>query len=196
MISGSIHEKVNLSKLIQTNSRISAIKNLAFQIKIKSINEQILSIKNNMHDTGFQVVSREFIFFSKVFEQLANDMQSLMNTMLPNIAHKIKNEKMIFQKRKAIHLSKNLLLEGTISNQEVEWMNSLRENSKSLSRLLKKSELLSLQGNIIFMQSKITGAYIRESEQGELLMSLTNELGDIMTEVKNNISMIRKIWEL
>ena len=94
MLSASIQNKVSLSKLVQTNKRISTVKNLAFQIKIKSLNEQILSIKNNMDETGFQVVSREFILFSKVFEELANEMQVLMDSMLPNIAEKIKSEKL------------------------------------------------------------------------------------------------------
>ncbi|MCB1142751.1 MAG: hypothetical protein H7A24_04070 [Leptospiraceae bacterium] len=201
MLSASIQNKVSLSKLVQTNKRISTVKNLAFQIKIKSLNEQILSIKNNMDETGFQVVSREFILFSKVFEELANEMQVLMDSMLPNIAEKIKSEKLGNLKRLTETYSQTKIFSSNKKSQKENeenqdrWQKSLSENSRSLVRLLKRSELLSLQGNIIFMQSKITGAYIRETEQGSLLLSLTNELGEIMTEVRNNVTYIKKIWE-
>ncbi len=191
----NIH-KENLHKLIETNKNISSIRDLAFQIKIKSINEQILAIRNDLSSTGFHIVSREFINFSKTFEDLADEMQTLMDEMLDEVAHSLKKSKLDLHRNKAESLSgkKLSLLPILTSYSEINIDSYKIPNRIKLRSIINKASLLSLKGNNIFMQSKITGAYIQNNDKNSLLNTLTSELGEIMERVRQRITNIKKIW--
>jgi hypothetical protein len=189
--------KANLLKLMETNKNISGIRELAFQIKIKSINEQILAIRNDLSTTGFHIVSREFINFSKTFEELADEMQFLMDEMLDEVAHSLKKSKLDKHRFLAESLSKKKISSTNVHNstsQEINIATYKIPNRTKLKNIINKASLLSLKGNNIFMQSKITGAYIHNNEKNSLLNTLTIELGDIMDKVRVRITNIKKIW--
>jgi hypothetical protein len=189
--------KANLLKLMETNKNISGIRELAFQIKIKSINEQILAIRNDLSTTGFHIVSREFINFSKIFEELADEMQILMDEMLEEVAHNLKKSKLDKHRNIAESLSKKIISSSKVYNSTSEEinMNTYKiSNRTKLKNIINRASLLSLKGNNIFMQSKITGAYIHNNEKNSLLNTLTIELGDIMDKVRVRITNIKKIW--
>ena len=183
--------QILLHKLMETNETIILIKELAFQIKLKSLNEQILAIRNDLSGTGFQVVSREFIGFSRNFEELAIEMQELMDEMLVSISSSIKNLKFAEYKKKANRISgneyfTNLQMEGSFfKGTNLEFR---------LKKVISKVSLLSLKGNNIFIQSKITGAYISETDKHTLVNSLISELGEIMEKVRSCTTNIKKIW--
>ncbi len=186
----------DLFRLIETNRNISRIRELAFHIKIKSLNEQILAIRNDLGETGFQIVSREFILFSKSFEELADEMQILMDKMLFDVAHKLKKEKLIKHRTLAEKIARRKLSEIEDSSEVEEFEETSQEisNELKLKKIINKALLLSLKGNNIFIQSKITGAYIKNNDKTSLLNTLINELGDIMEKVRISITGIKKVW--
>ena len=193
----SVNSRTNLKKLMETNKNISIIRDLAFQIKIKSLNEQILAIRNDLEETGFQVVSREFIGFSRVFEELADEMQALMDEMLIEIARELK----VMKKQTHIELAEKIsgrklsYPSPTTSFQESTGSFDFKiPNGIKLKKFINKASLLSLKGNNIFVQSKITGAYIKNNGKQSLLNTLISELGEIMENVRVNITTIKKIW--
>jgi len=187
----------NLLKLMETNKNISGIRDLAFQIKIKSINEQILAIRNDLSTTGFHIVSREFINFSKTFEELADEMQILMDDMLEEVAHSLKKSKLDKHRTLAEAISQKKIISSNATysiSQEIDMSTYKIPNRTKLKNIINKASLLSLKGNNIFVQSKITGAYIHNNEKNSLLNTLTIELGDIMDKVRVRITNIKKIW--
>ena len=187
--------RINLYRLIETNRNISQIRDLAFHIKIKSLNEQILAIRNDLGETGFQIVSREFILFSKSFEELADEMQVLMDKMLFDVAHKLKKEKLFKHRNLAEKIARRSLSQNN-DQQENELIIISYEipNEIKLKKIINKALLLSLKGNNIFIQSKITGAYIKNNDKNSLLNTLINELGEIMVKVRSSITGIKKVW--
>ncbi|MCB1179940.1 MAG: hypothetical protein KDK36_20350, partial [Leptospiraceae bacterium] len=66
---------------------------------------------------------------------------------------------------------------------------------KDLMGVIRKTEVLSLQGNVIFLQSKITGAYVRDGVSFNELKVLTEELGEDITAIRNCVHSIKNIWE-
>jgi len=187
--------RTNLHRLMETNRNISRIRDLAFHIKIKSLNEQILAIRNDLGETGFQIVSREFILFSKSFEELADEMQALMDKMLYDVAHELKKEKLIKHRNLAEKIARRRLSQVN-SQIEDELLSGtyVIPNEMKLKKIINKALLLSLKGNNIFIQSKITGAYIKNNEKNSLLNTLINELGEIMEKVRISITGIKKVW--
>ena len=187
--------RTNLFRLMETNRNISRIRDLAFHIKIKSLNEQILAIRNDLGETGFQIVSREFILFSKSFEELADEMQALMDKMLYDVAHELKKEKLIKHRNLAEKIARRRLSQVN-SQIEDELLSGtyVIPNEMKLKKIINKALLLSLKGNNIFIQSKITGAYIKNNEKNSLLNTLINELGEVMDKVRISITGIKKVW--
>ena len=195
MTDSSESNRINLYRLIETNRNISQIRELAFHIKIKSLNEQILAIRNDLGETGFQIVSREFILFSKSFEELADEMEVLMDKMLFDVAHKLKKEKLFKHRNLAEKIARRSLSQNN-DRQENELIIISYEipNEIKLKKIINKALLLSLKGNNIFIQSKITGAYIKNNDKNSLLNTLINELGEIMEKVRSSITGIKKVW--
>ncbi len=195
MTDSSESNRINLYRLIETNRNISQIRELAFHIKIKSLNEQILAIRNDLGETGFQIVSREFILFSKSFEELADEMQVLMDKMLFDVAHKLKKEKLFKHRNLAEKIARRSLSQNNVQQEnELIVISYEIPNEIKLKKIINKALLLSLKGNNIFIQSKITGAYIKNNDKNSLLNTLINELGEIMVKVRSNITGIKKVW--
>ena len=195
MTDSSESNRNNLYRLIETNRNISQIRELAFHIKIKSLNEQILAIRNDLGETGFQIVSREFILFSKSFEELADEMQVLMDKMLFDVAHKLKKEKLFKHRNLAEKIAKRSLSQNNVQQEnELIVISYEIPNEIKLKKIINKALLLSLKGNNIFIQSKITGAYIKNNDKNSLLNTLINELGEIMVKVRSSITGIKKVW--
>ncbi len=195
MTDSSESNRINLYRLIETNRNISQIRELAFHIKIKSLNEQILAIRNDLGETGFQIVSREFILFSKSFEELADEMQVLMDKMLFDVAHKLKKEKLFKHRNLAEKIARRSLSQNNVQQEnELIVISYEIPNEIKLKKIINKALLLSLKGNNIFIQSKITGAYIKNNDKNSLLNTLINELGEIMVKVRSSITGIKKVW--
>jgi hypothetical protein len=195
MTDSSESNRINLYRLIETNRNISQIRELAFHIKIKSLNEQILAIRNDLGETGFQIVSREFILFSKSFEELADEMQFLMDKMLFDVAHKLKKEKLFKHRNLAEKIARRSLSQNNDQQENGLIIVSYEiPNEIKLKKIINKALLLSLKGNNIFIQSKITGAYIKNNDKNSLLNTLINELGEIMEKVRSSITGIKKVW--
>lgn len=190
-MNGQVEGSTLLHKLMETNDNIILIKDLAFQIKLKSINEQILAIRNDLSETGFQVVSREFIGFSKNFEELADEMQLLMDEMLIEISQSLKKLKYETLKQKANSLSGKIYFPD--SEEKLKHINDFNREMR-LKKAIQRASLLSLKGNNIFIQSKITGAYIKEHGKQNLVNSLISELGTVMEKVRLCTTTIKKIW--
>ena len=187
--------RTNLYRLIETNRNISHIRDLAFHIKIKSLNEQILAIRNDLGETGFQIVSRDFILFSKSFEELADEMQTLMDKMLFDVAHKLKKEKLFKHRNLAEKIAKRRLSHNNLQQDTEEIYISYEvPNEIKLKKIINRALLLSLKGNNIFIQSKITGAYIKNNDKNSLLNTLISELGEVMEKVRISITGIKKVW--
>ena len=124
-------------------------------------------------------------------------MQILMDDMLEEVAHSLKKSKLDKHRTLAESLSEKKISSTHIHNstsQEINMTTYKIPNRTKLKNIINKASLLSLKGNNIFMQSKITGAYIHNNEKNSLLSTLTNELGDIMDKVRVRITNIKKIW--
>jgi hypothetical protein len=189
-----------LEKFITTNKEVIRLKELAFQIKLKSLNEQILSIRFDMQESGFQVVSRELIQFSNSFELLAREMLDVMSQMFPVISGQLKIMRMKKIKERALSLIKNSYSQDIIlkrMNKSMDKQKLAKQEAllKNLLRIIAKTESLSLQGNVIFLQSKITGAYAKNTVSSGELNVLTEELGKDIMQIRNCVHRIKNVWE-
>ncbi len=189
-----------LGKFITTNKEVIRLKELAFQIKLKSLNEQILSIRFDMQESGFQVVSKELIHFSNSFESLAHEMLNVMSQMFPVISGQLKTMRLRKIKERALGLiqssdSKQLILKRIDKSMDKNILAKQEGLWKNLLRIIAKTETLSLQGNVIFLQSKITGAYAKNTSSSDELNVLTEELGEDIMQIRNCVHRIKNVWE-
>jgi hypothetical protein len=133
--------------------------------------------------------------FSKSFEELADEMQFLMDKMLFDVAHKLKKEKLFKHRNLAEKIARRSLSQNNDQQENGLIIVSYEiPNEIKLKKIINKALLLSLKGNNIFIQSKITGAYIKNNDKNSLLNTLINELGEIMEKVRSSITGIKKVW--
>ena len=115
--------------------------------------------------------------------------------MLFDVAHKLKKEKLFKHRNLAEKIAKRSLSQNNVQQEnELIVISYEIPNEIKLKKIINKALLLSLKGNNIFIQSKITGAYIKNNDKNSLLNTLINELGEIMVKVRSSITGIKKVW--
>jgi hypothetical protein len=196
IIPESSYKEIDLSKFILINKELLNLKRIAFKIKLNSLNEQILSVKFDISRSGFQVVSKEFILFSNYFESLANHIQRIISEYIPNLSKKIKLEKFSFLLSKALNLSStNSVSELIKTNSFDKRIQETIENNtfflKELQTHIQNTETLLLQAEVIFLQSKITAAYIDDPNLNLQVKDLSEEIAKLIAEIKTSIDKIK-----